>query len=123
MEGVEEVRQLDDKHLHWRRDRRQRAGVGRRDHRAAPRRARRLARHRGIEHAGVVTFHRVDERRTRVMLQLDVEPEGVVEKVGDGSAWSSAASRATSSASRSCIEGRGTETGAWRGEVDQSATR
>jgi len=36
----------------------------------------------GETHAGVVTFHRLDESMTRVMLQMDWKPEGVVEKVG-----------------------------------------
>jgi hypothetical protein len=31
----------------------------------------------------VVTFHRLDENRTEIMLQVDYEPEGVVENVGD----------------------------------------
>ena len=37
----------------------------------------------GTKNAGVVTFHHIDDDRTRVMLQLDVEPEGFTEKVGD----------------------------------------
>ena len=37
----------------------------------------------GAENAGVVTFHRLDDRKTRVTLQLDVEPEGPVESAGD----------------------------------------
>ena len=46
MEGVESVRQLDDTHLHWKaRDRRQDARVGRRDQRADPRQAHRVAQH------------------------------------------------------------------------------
>lgn len=36
----------------------------------------------GETHAGVVTFHRLDENTTRVMLQLDWKPQGVVEQVG-----------------------------------------
>ena len=35
----------------------------------------------GAANAGVVTFHRITDRRTRIMLQLD--PQGVVETVGD----------------------------------------
>src|SRR3977135_2207090 len=37
----------------------------------------------GAPNAGVVTFHRLDEGRTRVRLSLEAEPEGVVEDVGD----------------------------------------
>jgi serine/threonine protein kinase len=35
------------------------------------------------KHAGVVTFHRLDDSRTKVMLQMDVEPSDWIEKVGD----------------------------------------
>ena len=37
----------------------------------------------GPEQHGVVTFHRVDADRTKVMLQLDYAPHGVVDVVGD----------------------------------------
>src|SRR5689334_864190 len=37
----------------------------------------------GPTQAGVVTFHRLADDRTKVMVQMDVEPEGVVETVGD----------------------------------------
>jgi uncharacterized membrane protein len=37
----------------------------------------------GAEQRGVVTFHRVGSTRTKVMLQLDHEPHGVVDTVGD----------------------------------------
>ena len=43
----------------------------------------------------MVTFHRLDDGKTRVMLQIDVEPEGLVEQAGDALGWSSAASRVT----------------------------
>ena len=84
MEGVEEVRQLDDTRLHWR------TKVGGREQEfdaeiTEQRPDERIAwtATQGAEQAGVVTFHRVDDARTKVMLQLDAEPEGVVEKVGD----------------------------------------
>lgn len=37
---------------------------------------------RGMRHSGVVTFHRLNDQRCRVMLQLDYEPEGLVERLG-----------------------------------------
>lgn len=37
----------------------------------------------GTRHAGVVTFHRLDDSRSKVMLQFDFEPSGFVERVGD----------------------------------------
>src|SRR4051794_31179042 len=75
MEGVEEVRQLDDTHLHWVTD-----VAGKRkefdaevveqtpDQRVAWRST------GGAEHAGVVTFHKTGEDETRVMVQMDVVP-------------------------------------------------
>jgi uncharacterized membrane protein len=37
----------------------------------------------GPKQAGVVTFHRLAEDKSRVMLQMDFEPDGVVETAGD----------------------------------------
>ena len=58
------------------------AGVGRRDHRTASRSP------RGLEGAGpggpngVVTFHKLDDARTKVMVQMEYEPDGVKESIG-----------------------------------------
>ena len=121
MEGVESVRQLDDTHLEWTAEI---AGVRRQwnaevteqqpDQRVAWRAT------SGTENAGVVTFHRLAEDRTKVMLQLDVEPEGMVEQAGDKLGF--VKRRATGDLERfkAFIEDRGTETGAWRGQVDAS---
>jgi uncharacterized membrane protein len=59
----------------------------------------------GRKNAGAVTFHGLDEARTRGMVQLDFVPEGVQEKLGDaarsprspGSSQTSGASRSSSS--------------------------
>jgi len=96
MEGVQEVRQLDDTHLHWV------ASVGGQrkewdaeiteqipDQRVAWRSE------AGDENAGVVTFHRLDDSSTRVMLQLAYQPEGVVEQAGSALGIVAGASRAT----------------------------
>ena len=124
MEGVEEVRQLDDTHLHWR------TKVGGREQEfdaqiTEQRPDERIAwtATQGVDQAGVVTFHRVDDRRTKVMLQLDAEPEGVVEKVGDAVGVLKRRVKGDLERFKELIESRGAETGAWRGEVDQSATR
>lgn len=37
----------------------------------------------GPNHAGVVTFHRIDDNTSRVTLQMDFEPEGFLENVAD----------------------------------------
>jgi uncharacterized membrane protein len=72
----------------------------------------------GVHQAGVVTFHRIDDETTRVTLQLDHEPEGVVEKAGDALGVVSRRVKGDLDNFRTFIEGRGTAEGAWRGEVE-----
>lgn len=36
----------------------------------------------GVHHAGVVTFHRLDDRSSRVALQIEYDPQGFVEHLG-----------------------------------------
>jgi uncharacterized membrane protein len=121
MGGVEEVTQLDDTHLHWK------ASIGGMakewdaviieqtpDQRIA------WTNTTGARNAGVVTFHRLADRKTRIMLQLDYEPEGLVENVGDMIGVVSRRVRADLERFKEFIESRGQETGAWRGEVTQA---
>ena len=84
MESVKEVRQVDDTHLHWV------VELGGQQHEwdavvTEQKPDERIAWRNtdGKENAGVVTFHRVDSDRTRLMVQLDYVPEGVVEKLGE----------------------------------------
>ena len=77
----------------------------------------------GTSHAGVVTFHHIDDSKTKVMLQLDVAPEGLVEKVGDALGAVSHQVNGDLERFKEFIESRGAETGAWRGDVEQDATR
>ncbi|MGI5471745.1 SRPBCC family protein [Streptomyces sp. CA-132043] len=67
--------------------------------------------------AGVVTFHRIDDQHTKIMLQLEHDPEGIADTVGDKLGF--VRNKATSDLKnfKKFIESRGTETGAWRGEV------
>ncbi len=76
----------------------------------------------GARNAGVVTFHRIDDEKTRVMLQLDYEPEGVVENVGSALGFVSRRVEGDLERFKKFIEARGSETGAWRGEVQQDPT-
>ncbi|SRR6056297_489070 len=70
-------------------------------------------------HAGVVTFHRLDDGVSRVTLQMDVEPDDVVEKVGTALGITEANIQRDLEGFKAFIESRGEETGAWRGEVSQ----
>ena len=119
MEGVEQVRQVDDTHLHWKAEI---AGVTREwdaeiteqtpDQRVAWRAT------TGTDNAGVVTVHRLDEGQTKVMLQLDVDPDGIVEQAGDKLGFVKRRAKGDLARFKEFIEARGVETGAWRGEVD-----
>jgi uncharacterized membrane protein len=68
-------------------------------------------------HAGVVTFHKITDTTTRIMIQLDWEPKGIVEKVGAAVGVDDHQISADAKRFKAFIESRGTETGAWRGDV------
>ena len=70
-----------------------------------------------VNHAGVVTFHRLDDNTTRVTVQLDWEPEGFREKVGAAIGWDDHAVKKDLKKFKEFIESRGSETGAWRGDI------
>jgi uncharacterized membrane protein len=123
MEGVKEVRQVDDTHLRWvaqiaGQQRSWDAAITeqRPDERVA------WTNTSGAHNAGVVTFHRLAEGRTRIMLQLEFEPEGLLEKTGDAIGAVRRRVRGDLERFKGFIEERGRETGAWRGEVEQDAT-
>ncbi|MBW3562598.1 MAG: SRPBCC family protein [Actinobacteria bacterium] len=120
MEGVEEVVQQDDTTLRWTGEiggveREWRADITEQqpDSRIAWKAT------GEITHAGVVTFHEIDPQTTRVMLQLDVEPEDWKEKVADAVGITDARVKGDLKRFKEFIETRGEETGAWRGEVDR----
>ncbi|MGP3998894.1 SRPBCC family protein [Streptomyces sp. 8N706] len=70
-----------------------------------------------VRQAGVVTFHRLDDARTKVMLQLDHDPHGISEKVGDKLGFVRRRAKGDLDRFKTFIEARGAETGAWRGQV------
>ncbi|MEV1050315.1 SRPBCC family protein [Streptomyces sp. NPDC049887] len=71
----------------------------------------------GERQAGVVTFHRLAETRTKVMLQMDFDPQGLAETVGDKLGFVRRQVTGDLERFKRFIEARGTETGGWRGEV------
>lgn len=75
-----------------------------------------------VAHAGVVTFHRIADDRTRVMLQLDVEPTDWIERAGDALGLIESRVGGDLEDFREFIESRYEPTGAWRGEVTQDPT-
>ena len=124
MEGVKSVKQLDDSHLHWV------AEIAGKEEEwdaeiSEQHPDERVAWHStsGTKNAGVVTFHRIDDNTTRVTLQLDVEPEGLVESVGTALGLLDRRVKGDLERFKEFIQGRGTETGAWRGDVEVPSSR
>jgi uncharacterized membrane protein len=120
MDSVHEIKQLDDKHLHWRADV---AGKEKEwdaeiteqipDKRIAWRST------SGVGNGGVVTFHKISDSVTRVMLQMEYQPEGVIEQLGDAIGAVRMEARQNLQRFKEMLENRGSETGAWRGTVTQ----
>jgi uncharacterized membrane protein len=73
----------------------------------------------GATNAGVVTFHRLADNKTRIMLQMEYDPQGVVENLGDMLGMVSRRVANDLERFKGFIEARGHETGAWRGEVER----
>jgi len=118
MEGVEEVIQLDDQRLRWR------ANVGGQTKEWYARITEQVPDSRiawtsegGSFTAGSVTYHRIGEDQTRIMLQMEYDPENIVEEVGDKLGFVSRRVQGDLDRFKEFIESRGQETGAWRGTV------
>lgn len=123
MEGVESVQQLDATRLHWK------AEVSGKteewdaqiteqqpDQRIAWRSI------NGVSNAGVVTFHKLSDTSSKVMLQVDAEPRTITEKVGDALGFLDRQVERDLERFKQFIETRqGEPTGAWRGEVNRTS--
>jgi len=120
MSGVREIRQTDDVHTHWTVEI---AGQVKEfdatiteqhpDERVA------WKSDAGPNHAGVITFHRLDESHTRVTAQMDIDPDGFVENVADKLGILTHRVKTDMKNFKEFIESRGHETGAWRGNVER----
>jgi uncharacterized membrane protein len=118
MEGVQEIRQFDATHTHWvtkigGKTREFDATITEQhpDERVAWRSD------SGPHHAGVITFHQLDPTRTRVTAQMEIDPEGFLETVGDKLGVVEGRVKGDLQRFKEFIEERGSETGAWRGDV------
>ena len=117
MEGVLEVRQLDDKRLHWRA---RIGGIEKEWHAEivdqVPDRRVAWRNLRGAENAGAVLFDAVPEG-TKVTLKLTYEPDGATEAVGDALGLVSHRVEGDLERFKGFIEDRQRATGGWRGEI------
>jgi uncharacterized membrane protein len=122
MGGVQQVEQLNDRRLRWVAEI---AGVKRewyaevleqrQDEKVA------WAASEGATNAGAVTFAPNGAGRTLVTLDLEYEPEGLVEKAGDALNIVGRQAESDLEKFKEFIESRSHETGAWRGEVPGQA--
>jgi uncharacterized membrane protein len=123
MDGVEQVTQLDETHLHWvaefggsRHEWDAEITEQRPDERVAWRNT------GGKENAGAVTFHRLGDHATRVMVQMDFVPEGIKEKLGDALGAPDRRVKGDLERFKQLVEEHGAS-GAWRGEVNRPDER
>jgi len=120
MDGVEEVVQIDNTHLHWRV-----SVAGKQKEWDAeiteqvPDRVIAWRSVSGTPNAGQVRFEPIGSDRTRVLFAMEYQPETVVEKAGDAVGVLSRKVDKTVEDFKEFIEQRGRETGGWRGEVHQ----
>jgi uncharacterized membrane protein len=73
----------------------------------------------GITHTGVVTFHELAPRLTRIELNMDVDPGSLIEKAARGMRHVKRAARADLHRYKAFIEMQELETGAWRGVIEE----
>ena len=119
MEGVEEVKQLDEKRLRWR------AEIAGKvvewdaeifeqipDRRVAWRSV------TGALNTGMVNFESLGPNRTKIWLKLNYKPEGAMEKIGSALGVISQRIEGDLERFKEFIEDRGSETGAWRGQIE-----
>ena len=121
MAGVQEVRQIDDTHVHWR------AEVWGKEvewdaeiTEQEPDKRISWKSISGAHNAGTVRFEPLGDSRTRIRLVMAYEPEGAVENVGDALGLFERQVQTSVEQFKEFIESRGMETGAWRGDVEDS---
>jgi uncharacterized membrane protein len=118
MEGIEEVRQRDDRHLHWRA-----TIAGKTEEWDAeiteqiPNKRIAWRSESGAHNAGVVTFHRLSDDRSRVMLQLEYAPERMAERVGSALGVVSGRVEGDLRRFKDFVEAEGDRMAGWRGEI------
>ena len=118
MEGVKEVRQLDDQRLRWR------AEIAGKEKEWTAKITEQIPDDRiawksesGEYTSGQVDFARLGMDRTRVALEISYDPKGFLENVGDAVGLVSRRIENDLEHFKEFIENRGRESGAWRGTI------
>jgi uncharacterized membrane protein len=119
MNNVKEVRQLDDTRLMWT------AEVGGREHSWEAKIIEQVPDQRiawratgGLQNGGTVTFEPEDGgSRTHVHVEMEYEPEGIIEKIGSAVGVDSYVVDADLDRFKDLVEERQAPTGEWSGEI------
>jgi uncharacterized membrane protein len=118
MEGVVEVRQLQDDRLFWRAEVN---GIAKEWYakivKQIPDEVVSWYSELGVLTGGEVTFRPLDAERTMVTLEMSYEPEDMLETVGEKLGFLSRRVEGDLKRFKEFIEARGRETGAWRGRI------
>jgi len=72
----------------------------------------------GGKGTGVITFHELAPRLTRVETVFDWQPSGLVEKMASGLRFHNRAAEADLARFKAFVETRGAESGGWRGRIE-----
>jgi uncharacterized membrane protein len=77
----------------------------------------------GLSHTGVVTFHKLSDRLTRIEVSLDIEPHGMFEKMGRGMRFAKRAVRADLHRFKALVELEEEAEGGWRGTIEDGEVK
>ncbi len=123
MNTVQEVRRLDDTHLHWKADV---AGTVKEWDaeitEQVPNRRIAWRSTSGVRNGGVVYFDKIADDVTRIMLQMEYEPEGMVENIGDWLGAVRMQARGNLEKFKQMLELRGPDGDAWQRQSQTPAT-
>jgi uncharacterized membrane protein len=118
MQGVESVQQLDEKRLHWKAD----IGFVEREWDAeiteqVPDQVIAWRSIGDVRNDGYVSFQPLPGDRSKIILRIDYDPDGLIEKAGEKLGIVEQRVEGDLERFKEFIESRGPETGAWRGEI------
>jgi|1185.fasta_scaffold11821_2 uncharacterized membrane protein len=77
----------------------------------------------GVTHTGVVTFHELGPRLTRVEVNIDVQPGSLIEKAARGMRHVKRAVRADLARFKAHVLMQDDESGAWRGRIEEGKVK
>ena len=118
MEGVEQVKQINDKRLHWK------ANIAGKAEEWVAEITEQIPDQRiawsskgGAMNAGLVLFSPLSDAKSKLTLQMEYVPDGALEKTGDAMGIVTRRVEGDLKRFKEFIETRGRETGGWRGTV------